>query len=81
MQWYDQLEKALDALTDEEEASIESRYDTFEKTLKQLQKELKYGPDDIDGTLVNRFVERNAAQHIEAKWSQAFLFHYFYLLD
>lgn len=81
MQWYDDLEKALDSLTDEEEASIEARYDTFEKNLKQLQKEMKYGPEDIDGNLVIRFVEKNAEQQINARLSQAFLFHYFYLLD
>jgi hypothetical protein len=81
MQWYEDLEKAYDQLTDEEELWIEKNYEDLEQSLKQLQKEKKYDTDDIDEDLTLKFIDRNRRQQVDAKVSRAFLFHWFYLMD
>jgi hypothetical protein len=81
MQWYEDLEKAFDQLTDQEESWIEENYEALEHGLMQLQKEKRFGADEIDEDLVLKFIAHNDKQQIDAKVSRAFLYHWFYLLD
>lgn len=79
--WVDELENAFDSLTDEQEAWIESRYELLENHLLALQKEEKYGRDDIDQRFVQSYIDILRSEDVSESIAKAFLFHWFYDLD
>jgi hypothetical protein len=81
MEWFDAIERDYDNISEKDAEWMEANYSHLEENLKKVQKQSKYGAEDIDAKLANLFVSFNKKENISQPISQAFLYHWYYLLD